>query len=113
MPGAGPTLLCWGGGSIKDLTTAVDAILKDLKKDPKAPEKVKVKTAVADGQPVTFEIAKTMPTRQEAIGGVIAAILGPASQIAGCLTGPASQLAGDPGDHRGEGQGRRSRCAAA
>jgi large subunit ribosomal protein L10 len=92
--GAGPTLLCWGAGSIKELSTAVDAILKDLKKDPKAPEKIKVKTAVAEGEPVTWEIAKTLPTRQEAIGGVIAAVLGPASQIAGCLTGPASQLAG-------------------
>jgi ribosomal protein L10 len=92
--GAGPTLLCWGAGSIKELSTAVDAILKDLKKDPKAPEKIKVKTAVAEGAPVTWEIAKTLPTRLEAIGGVLAAVLGPASQIAGCLTGPASQLAG-------------------
>jgi ribosomal protein L10 len=92
--GAGPTLLCWGADSIKELSTAVDAILKDLKKDPKAPEKIKVKTAVAEGSPVTWEVAKTLPTRQEAIGGVLAALLGPASQIAGCLTGPASQLAG-------------------
>ena len=92
--GAGPTLLCWGADSIKELSTAVDAILKDLKKDPKAPEKIKVKTAVAEGETVTWEVAKTLPTRQEAIGGVLAAILGPASQIAGCLTGPASQLAG-------------------
>src|SRR5258708_39983368 len=36
-PGGGPTLLCWGADSIKELGTAVDAILKDLKKDPKAP----------------------------------------------------------------------------
>lgn len=92
--GAGPTLLCWGADSIKELSTAVDAILKDLKKDPKAPEKIKVKTAVAEGETVTWEIAKTLPTRLEAIGGVLAAVLGPASQIAGCLTGPASQLAG-------------------
>ena len=92
--GQGPTMLCWGAESVKELSTAVESILKDLKKDPKAPEKIKVKTAVSEGQPVTMEVAKNIPTRQEAIGGVIAALLGPASQIAGCLTGPASQLAG-------------------
>src|SRR5690349_6186530 len=46
-PGAGPTLLCWGAANIKELSNAVDAILKDLKKDPKAPLKIKEKTAVA------------------------------------------------------------------
>jgi len=93
-PGAGPTLLCWGADSIKELGTAVDAILKDLRKDPKAPEKIKEKTAVAEGQPLPLSVAKTLPTRKEAIGGVLAALLGPGSQIAGCLVGPANQLAG-------------------
>jgi large subunit ribosomal protein L10 len=93
-PGSGPTLLCWGADSIKELGTAVDMILKDLKKDPKAPEKIKEKTAVAEGQPIPLSIAKTLPTRKEAIGGVLAALLGPGSQIAGCLVGPANQLAG-------------------
>jgi large subunit ribosomal protein L10 len=92
--GVGPTLLCWGATSVKELSTAVESILKELKKDPKAPEKIKVKTAVSEGQPVTMEIAKNIPTRHEAIGGVLAALLGPGSQIAGCLVGPASQLAG-------------------
>src|SRR5882724_4725307 len=32
-PGSGPTLLCWGADNIKELSNAVDAILKDLKKD--------------------------------------------------------------------------------
>src|SRR5262249_43362458 len=32
-PGAGPTILCWGAGSIKELGTAVDAMLVELKKD--------------------------------------------------------------------------------
>jgi large subunit ribosomal protein L10 len=92
--GAGATLLCWGAESVKELSTTVESILKDLKKDPKAPDKIKVKTAVSEGQAVTMEVAKNIPTRQEAIGGVIAALLGPGSQIAGCLTGPAGQLAG-------------------
>jgi ribosomal protein L10 len=92
--GSGPTLLAWGGDSIKTLSNAVDGLLKELKKDPKAPDKIKVKTAVADGQPIPMEVAKTLPTRLEAIGEVVAALLGPAASIAAALTGPASQLAG-------------------
>ena len=91
---AGPTLLVWGSDSIKNLATTVDTLIRDLKKDPKAPDKFKEKTAVADGQPVPLSVARTLPTRLEAIGGVLAAVLGPASQIAGCLVGPPSQLAG-------------------
>jgi large subunit ribosomal protein L10 len=92
--GSGPTLLVWGGESIKELGTAVDAILKDLKKDPKAPLRLKEKTAVAEGQPVPLDVAKSLPTRKEAIGAVIAAMMGPAQAIAGCLVGPANNLAG-------------------
>jgi ribosomal protein L10 len=93
-PGNGPTLLCWGTESIKELSTAVDSLLKELKKDPKAPDKIKIKTAVTEGAPVTMDVAKTLPTRQEAIGQLLGAILGPAGSIAGCLVGPANQLAG-------------------
>lgn len=91
---SGPTMLCWGADSVKALATAVDTAVKETKKDPKAPDKIKVKGAVADGQAVTFELAKTLPTREEAIGGVLAAILGPASALAGCLVGPGGQVAG-------------------
>ena len=91
---AGPTLLCWGADSVKALATTVDTAIKDSKKDPKAPDKYKVKTAVADGQTVTFDIAKTMPTRQEAIAEVLAAILGPGASLAAALAGPATQIAG-------------------
>lgn len=91
---SGPALLVWGTDSIKELATAVDTVIRDLKKDPKAPDKFKERTAVADGQPVPLSVAKTLPTRLEAIGGVLSALLGPGSQVAGCLTGPASQLAG-------------------
>ena len=54
---------------------------------------MKIKGAVAEGQLVPFDIAKKMPTREEALAAVLSAILGPASQIAGCLTGPAAQVA--------------------
>lgn len=94
---SGTTLLAWGGDSIKGLATTIDNLLADItKKDAKNKDKIKVKgdnAAVADGQQVSFEIAKKMPTRLEAIGEIIGAILAPASQIAGCLTGPAAQVA--------------------
>ena len=93
-PGAGPTLLCWGGANIMELSNAVDAILKDLKKDPKAPLKIKEKPAVADGEQITLEEGKNRPTREEAIGAVVAALIGPGSAIVAALTGPATQLAG-------------------
>jgi len=91
---AGPTLLCWGTNSIKELSNAVEGIVKDLKKDPKAPDKFKVKTAIADGDVVTMEEAKSRPTREEAIGSVVGGLVGAGSAIAGCLTGPAAELAG-------------------
>ena len=59
---AGPTLICWGGKNIKDLSTAVDGQIKASKKDPKAPEKFKVKTAVADGEAISLDAAKVRPT---------------------------------------------------
>jgi large subunit ribosomal protein L10 len=90
----GTTLIAWGTESIKELSNAVDGVLDAAKKkDPKLGEKVKVKTAVADGQAVSIEQAKKMPTRLEAIGEVVGMILGPASAIAACLTGPAAQVA--------------------
>jgi large subunit ribosomal protein L10 len=91
---AGTTLVAWGADSIKDLSKAVDGLIKDIeKKDPKQKDKLKVKTAVADGQPVPMATAMTMPTRLEAIGEIVAMILGPASSIAAALTGPAGQVA--------------------
>jgi ribosomal protein L10 len=91
---AGPTLLCWGGANIKELSNTVDEQVKASRKDPKSPEKYKVKTAISDGQPVPMDVAKTMPTREEAIGNIVAALTGPASEIVAALTGPATQLAG-------------------
>src|SRR5262249_41142539 len=91
---SGPTLVCWGGGSVKGLATSIDTAMKEAKKDPKAPEKFKVKAGVADGQVTQFDVMKNMPTRLEAIGDVLGALLGPGSSIAAALTGPATQIAG-------------------
>jgi len=90
---SGPTYLVWGAENIKELANAVGDVLRDLKKDPKAPDKFKEKTAVADGEAVTLDAAKKMPTRKESIAGVLSAVLGPGSALVGCLSGPASQLA--------------------
>ena len=90
----GTTLVAWGADSIKDLSKAVDGLIKDIeKKDPKQKDKLKVKTAVADGQPVPMATALTMPTRLEAIGEIVGMMLAAVSEIAGGLTGPVSQVA--------------------
>src|SRR5580765_6534829 len=86
----GPTTLAFGATSIAELSRAVEQAF--LKND-KLKDKVKIKTAVAEGEIVPFARALTMPTRQEAIASVIAAILGPASALASQLTGPACQVA--------------------
>ena len=88
----GPTLLCWGADSVKSLAKNVDTAVKESRKDPKAPEKFKVKGAVADGQATTLDIAKTMPTRLEAIAEVLGAILGPGATLAAAITGPGSTV---------------------
>ena len=90
---SGTTLLCWGGDSVKGLATTVDTAIKESKKDPKSPDKYKVKTAVADGQAMTLEVAKTIPTRLEAIGSIVSALTAPGANLAAALSGPASQIA--------------------
>lgn len=93
-PGNGPTLVCWGADSPKALGTAVQEMLKQLRPDPKQPEKIKEKTGVADGEKMPLAELAKIPTKQEAIGGIIAALLGPGAALAAALTGPGTQLAG-------------------
>ncbi len=88
---AGPTVLAWGGESLADLSKAVDEFIR---KNDKLKDKFKPKGAIAEGQEVTFKQALEMPTRAEAIGTILAMILGPAAQIAGQIAGPAAQIAG-------------------
>jgi ribosomal protein L10 len=90
----GPTTFAWGTDSLGELSRAINAELTNAKTAPIYKDKVTIKGAIGEGQPVGFDLALTMPTRTEAIGAVLAAILGPAGAIAGCLSGPASQIAG-------------------
>jgi ribosomal protein L10 len=64
-----------------------------LLKGEKIKDKVKVKGAMAEGLVIPFERALTMPTRKEAIGEIVAAMMGPASSIASALTAGACQVA--------------------
>ncbi len=89
----GSTTFAWGAGSIAELSRSIDEQLKNPKTAPVYKDKVTVKGAVAEGQPLGFEEAKTRPTREEALAAILSAILGPAGAIAGCLTGPAAQVA--------------------
>jgi large subunit ribosomal protein L10 len=92
---SGPTTLAWGapGISIAEVSRAVEAELKNAKTAASYKDKVSVKGAIAEGQPVGFDVALKMPTREEAIAQIVGMILGPGSAIAGCLTGPPAQIA--------------------
>jgi len=83
----GPTTLAWGASSLGELSRELETLAK---KNPK----IKPKTALAEGQEVTFQAALSMPTRAEAIGTVIGMVVGVAGQIAGQIAGPAAQIAG-------------------
>ncbi len=91
---SGPTLVCWGGDSPKGLANAVDTAVKESKKDPKAADKYKERLGLVDGAPMPLAAMRTVPTRLEAIGEIVAALCGPGSSIVAALTGPATELAG-------------------
>src|ERR1700733_7746371 len=73
---AGPTTLAWGapGVSIAEVSRAVEAELKNPKTAASYKDKVAVKGAIAEGQPVGFDTALKMPTRLEAIGQIVGMI---------------------------------------
>jgi large subunit ribosomal protein L10 len=83
----GSTTMAWGGTSIAALSKEIETLVKKYDKI------VKVKTAIADGQPVPFEMALKMPTREEAIGRVVGLALAPASRLVGQILGPAASVA--------------------
>lgn len=93
-----PTMLAWGGSSIAELSRNIDGELNNPKmaglyKDKEKKPRVAIKGAIADGSPVPFDQAKTMPTLPELLGQIVAAIIGPGAQLAACLEGPGGQLA--------------------
>jgi large subunit ribosomal protein L10 len=87
----GPTMVAWGGSSLSDLSKELETEFK--KTGDKYKEMYKFKTAVSDGQPITFEQAKKQPTKAEAIGRVLMLALAPASRLAAQILGPAAMVA--------------------
>lgn len=90
---AGPTVLAWGTTPEVAISTVSKEIDVFLQKH-KAIKTLVAKTAIADGAAVSFEDAKKLPTREEAIGAVVAALLGPGGSLVAALQGPGRKLAG-------------------
>jgi large subunit ribosomal protein L10 len=87
---AGTTWMAYGPESVAELSKELDTLIV---RDAKLKDKVTIKGAIAEGLPIPFDLAKTRPTRAQAIGAIVAMIMGPASQIASQIMGPASQIA--------------------
>lgn len=83
----GPTTVAWGGNSVAELSKELSGLIKKYEKNFKA------KSAVAEGQEITFEQATKMPTKQEILSTILGMIMSPASQIASQISAPASQIA--------------------
>lgn len=86
----GNTWLAWGPESVAELSKEIEA---QVVRNAALKEKVQIKGAVAEGQPVPFDLALKMPTRTEAIGTVLGMLLSPMSQVISAVTGPISQVA--------------------
>lgn len=82
----GPTLLAWGADSLASLSKEIDTLLRKS-------DKIKAKGAVSEGQPITFQQALEMPTREEAIARVVALALAPAARLLSQILAPASRVA--------------------
>ncbi|PWT84651.1 MAG: 50S ribosomal protein L10 [Proteobacteria bacterium] len=83
----GSTILAWGSGSLSELSREIETLFKKN-------DKIKVKSAISEGQEITFKAALAMPTRAEAIGRVIGLALSPASRLISQVLAPAAQVAG-------------------
>jgi ribosomal protein L10 len=81
------TFVAWGADSLAELSRELDGLIKKN-------DKIKPKTAVFEGQLISFEKAKTIPTRAEAIGRIVSLALSPASRVLGQIRGPAGRIAG-------------------
>jgi large subunit ribosomal protein L10 len=81
------TTVAWGAGSLAELSRELDALIKKN-------DKIKVKTAVSEGQELTFKRALSMPTRAEAVGRIISLAMSPATRVVSLFSAPASRVVG-------------------
>ncbi len=93
----GPSALVYGKGvSISAIARAILAEKKLLEDDKKVP--FELRGAFFDGEVYIgdkgMEAASKLPTREEAVASVIAAILGPGRKLAAALKGPGGKLGG-------------------
>jgi large subunit ribosomal protein L10 len=84
----GSTTVAWGGTSIAALAKEIETVVKRNDK------LMKVKTAVADGQEVAFDVALKMPTREEAIGRLLGLALSAHASLLGALKSPVAVVVG-------------------
>ena len=87
----GPSAVIYGKASIA-------VIARALLDEKKADEKLELRGIFFDGELYAgdkgMESASKLPTREEAIAGVVAAILGPGRKLAAALKGPGGKLGG-------------------
>jgi large subunit ribosomal protein L10 len=85
----GPSAVIYGQASV----AALARLLLDEKK---ADDKIELRGIFFDGEIYAGEegvkTVSTMPTREEAIGRIVAALMGPGSKLAGALKGPGGKL---------------------
>ncbi|MGE3806493.1 MAG: 50S ribosomal protein L10 [Gemmataceae bacterium] len=84
----GPTYVAWGSNSLAELSRTLDGLAKKSLK-----VKIQMKGAVIEGQPISFDKALTMPTREEAIAKVVMLAISPARRIAAQLQAAGGRLA--------------------
>ena len=89
-----PTILAWGTSSVSELSRAIEGELKNPKHLALYKEKVTIKGAIADGQPVSFDKALKMPTRTEAIARVVGLALSPGARLMSQVKGPGGTVVG-------------------
>lgn len=87
----GPSALVYGTGSMS-------AIARTLLEEKKTAEKFELRGVFFDGEVYEglagMERISKMPTREEAVARVVAAILGPGRKLAAALKGPGGKLGG-------------------
>jgi large subunit ribosomal protein L10 len=85
----GPSAVIYGQASIS-------AIARLLMEEKKTDDKLELRGAFFDGEVYVgakgMEQVSKLPTREEAIAGVLAALMGPGKKIAGALKGPGGKL---------------------
>ena len=81
------TTVAWGAGSLAELSRELEALIKKN-------DKIKVKTAVSEGQELAFRQAISMPTRAEAAGRIVGLALSPATRLLTLAMSPATRIVG-------------------